>query len=303
MEREQKIIDLIENRVESEYVDFKQEFYHKDKTQDLIKDVLSFANAFSNDEKYIIFGADENDNLFDVDCEKVRDISEINQILNEYCEPFIKVENYCFTYKGKNLLALIISGNFDRPYLIKKDYQKNGFVWLRTGEIYIRKGATNFKASRDDLDCIYANRETIQLTVKDNSLQFKNLRHGHKKELVCCIPILVDNNSNKSIIINNGTVNWQYYNTSSGSHVNYIEDGEESYIKELKNINDKPFLIQAHMQYQKSLILKVSTGLIEIIEKKMKENEKLKISIKLFDAMAKEIVLDTLIDSIKFDLD
>lgn len=303
MGREQKIIDLIENRVESECVDFKQEFYHKDKTQDLIKDVLSFANAFSNDEKYIIFGADENDNLFNVDYKTVRDISEINQILNEYCEPFIKVENYSFTHKGNNLFALIISGNFNRPYIIKKDYQKNGCIWLRTGEIFIRKGATNFKASRDDLDCIYANRETIQLTVKDNFLQFKNLRHGHKKELVCCIPILMDNNSKKSIIINNGNVNWQYHNTSSGSRVSYIEDVEESYVKELKNINDKPFLIQSHMQYQKSLIVKVSKGLIEIIEKKMKESEKLKISIKLFDAIAKEIVFDTLIDSIKFDLD
>lgn len=41
--REQKLISLIEKQKESEFVDFKQEFYHKEATQDLIKDVISFA--------------------------------------------------------------------------------------------------------------------------------------------------------------------------------------------------------------------------------------------------------------------
>ncbi len=199
--REQKLISLIDKQKESEFVDFKQGFYHKEATQDLVKDVISFANAQSNDEKYIIFGVADNYELFDIAYEKIRDISELNQVLKEYCEPFINVEFYRFTYKEKKLLALIIANNVDRPYLIKKDYHKNGGAILRAGDIYIRHGATNFKANRDDLDLIYANREKILLTVKDNSIQFINLRHGHKKEQVCCVQILIDNNSNKSIIL------------------------------------------------------------------------------------------------------
>ncbi len=298
--REQKLIYLIENQIESEFVDFKQEFYHKEATQDLIKDVISFANASSNEEKYIIFGIADNYEMFDIDYETVRDISEINQILKEYCEPFINIEIYRFTYKCKELLALIISGNVDRPYLIKKDYKKNGSFMLREGDIYIRHGATNFKANRNDLDCIYANRENIMFTVKDNSIRFINLRHGHKKEQVCCIQILIDNNSDKSIIVHKGNINWQYYNTSTRSKIIYIEDQEDCYIKELISIDVKPFQIQARSQYQKLLFVKISDEMIEII--KNKEKEKLKISIILTDALSREIKFDTIIDFIKFEL-
>lgn len=168
--REQKLISLIEKQKESEFVDFKQEFYHKEATQDLIKDVISFANAQSNEEKYIIFGVSDTYNLFDIAYEKIRDISELNQVIKEYCEPFINVEFYRFIYEEKKLLALIIAKNVDRPYLIKKDYQKNGTVMLRAGDIYIRHGATNFKANRADLDFIYANREKILLIVENKLL-------------------------------------------------------------------------------------------------------------------------------------
>lgn len=301
--REQKLISLIEKQKESEFVDFKQEFYHKEATQDLIKDVISFANAQSNEEKYIIFGVSDTYNLFDIAYEKIRDISELNQVIKEYCEPFINVEFYRFIYEEKKLLALIIAKNVDRPYLIKKDYQKNGTVMLRAGDIYIRHGATNFKANRADLDFIYANREKILLIVKDNSIRFINLRHGHKKEQVCCIQVFIDNNSNKSIIIHKGSINWQYHNTSIGSPIMYIEAQEDNYIKELTCINFKPFQIQAHTQYQKALFVKVSDEMVEIIKSKEMEKEKLKISIKLIDASNKEMTFDALIDSVKFKMD
>lgn len=300
--REQKLIYLIDNQIESEFVDFKQEFYHKEATQDLIKDVISFANASSNEEKYIIFGVADNYELYDIDYDKVRDISEINQVLKEYCEPFINIEIFKFTYKRKKLLSLVISDNIDRPYLIKKDFHKNGNILLRSGEIYIRHGATNFKASRNDLDCIYANREKILLTVKDNSIQFINLRHGHKKEQVCCVQILIDNNSNRSIIVHKGKIYWQYYNTFTSCQINYIENQEDNYTKELSSIDVKPLQIQAHSQYQKVLFVKVSNEMVEIIRNKEKEKEKLKISINLIDASNKEMKFDTLIDTVKFEL-
>lgn len=103
--REQKLISLIVKQKESEFVDFKQEFYHKEATQDFIKDVISFANAQSNEEKYIIFGVADTYELFDIAYEKIRDISELNQVLKEYCEPFINVEFYRFTYKEKYLIG------------------------------------------------------------------------------------------------------------------------------------------------------------------------------------------------------
>ena len=51
-----KIIRLIECAQENEFVDFKQQFYVKEKKYDLIKDIISFANNCNDEEKYIIFG-------------------------------------------------------------------------------------------------------------------------------------------------------------------------------------------------------------------------------------------------------
>ena len=301
-QREQNIINLIERQKETEVVDFKREFYHKEKTGDLIKDIVSFANVNDNEDKYIVIGVDnDNYNLIDVDYDKVRDISEINQLLNEYCEPYINVELFRFTYNCKKLLALIISDNIDRPYIIKKEYNNRGSI-LRTGEIYIRHGATNFIANRNDLDEIYANRQSIGLTVKDNAIKFINLRHGTKKEQVCCLQILIDNNSDKSFIFHSGKVNWQYSDTCTGRQVAYIEDQSERYAKELLSISEKPLQVQAHTQYKKSLFVIVSDGMIDIIRKREIGKEKLKISINLTDASNRVIKFDTLIDSIKFEL-
>lgn len=301
-QREQKIINLIESKKETEFVDFKQEFYHKEKTGDLIKDIVSFANVNDNEDKFIIIGVDnDNYNLIDVDYDKVRDISEINQLLNEYCEPFINVELFRFTYNCKKLLALIISGNIDRPYIIKKEYNNKGSV-LREGEIRIRHGATNFIANRNDLDEIYANRQKIDLVVKDNAMKFINLRHGTKKEQVCCLQILIDNSSDKSFIFHNGNVNWQYSDTSTGRKIAYIEDQADRYAKELLSISEKPLQVQAHTQYQKSLFVSISDGMIDIIRQKEIEKEKLKISINLKDASDRVFKFETLIDSVKFEL-
>lgn len=114
--RKQKLISLIEKQKESEFVDFKQEFYHKEATQDLIKDVISFANAQSNEEKYIIFGVADTYELLDIDYEKIRDISELNQVFKEYCEPFINVENlliiFAEDYNNSSPMKKVVVPNY-----------------------------------------------------------------------------------------------------------------------------------------------------------------------------------------------
>lgn len=299
MDRKQKILALLESKIESEIVDFKREFYAKEKKYDMIKDIVSFANNTDNNEKYIIFGIDNNFDVYGLNIQEIIDVSAINQLLHEYCEPFINVEVHQFNYKDKDLLALVIAGNVDRPYLIKKQYSKGTHVFLREGEIYIRQGATNFIANRNNLDNIYNNRDNIRFTIKDHSVVFKNLSHGKKNETVCCVPILINNDSKKTLIIHRGFMTWSYPSTSTGNKIEYIEDYQEAYTQELKNIMVSPFQIQPQTQYQKLVFAKVSGELIEVLKLREKENEKLKIIIKLIDASNKEIIFDTVIDSIK----
>ena len=49
-----KVIELIERGQETDFCDFKREFYHTAKKADMIKDILSFANSTMCGDKYII---------------------------------------------------------------------------------------------------------------------------------------------------------------------------------------------------------------------------------------------------------
>ena len=61
-QRQKRIVELIENGIESDIIDFKQQYYHEAKKSEFIKDIISFANASSREDKYIVFfRRDESD--------------------------------------------------------------------------------------------------------------------------------------------------------------------------------------------------------------------------------------------------
>ena len=99
-----KIIELIEKRRETEIVDFKLQFYAKECKFDLIKDMVSFANSCIEEDKYIIFGFDNNNNIFNnVDYDIIEDISNYVQLLNEYVEPFLDFTIDKFNYNNTDM--------------------------------------------------------------------------------------------------------------------------------------------------------------------------------------------------------
>lgn len=104
-----KIIELIEKRRETEIVDFKLHFYAKECKFDLIKDMVSFANSCIEEDKYIIFGFDNNNNIFNnVEYDIIEDISNYVQLLNEYVEPFLDFTIDKFNYNNMDMASLCI---------------------------------------------------------------------------------------------------------------------------------------------------------------------------------------------------
>ena len=156
---EEYVSSLIQNKQENEFVDFKQFYYHEDKKYDLIKDIVSFSNEVTSVDKYIVFGIINGSwEPAGIDLSTMPDVSVINDLLHTYVEPFIYVEIGQMKYNGKDLGYIKIPvDRADRPYVIKKEYSKHGKTYLRYGEIYVRKGANNFIATRRDLDHIYRN--------------------------------------------------------------------------------------------------------------------------------------------------
>ena len=264
MDIENTLIELIEKKNEDDQVDYKKEFYSIDKTHELIKDVQSFANNIKFNEKYIIFGIDDSFNLHGVNYLDVRDISEINQIISEYCEPFINVELYRFQHKGYNLLSMIIK-SMQRPYIIKKDYSRNGGT-LKKGDIFIRKGATNFKALLEDLDAIYENRSKINLVNSNDFLYIDYIHHGRHFSTMCYFDVLIDNMTKRSILIKDAKIQLIYSKNSIGLQVLYIEELGLNYKKELQNIRYNLVQIEEYKQYKRRIFSEITKELIDSIK-------------------------------------
>lgn len=69
MNLRKEILELISLKQEGGYWDFKREWYHTDKKDDLLHDIICMANNVENHDGYIIIGVDEECNY------SIRDIS------------------------------------------------------------------------------------------------------------------------------------------------------------------------------------------------------------------------------------
>lgn len=162
---------LIENEIENTRLDFKREFYHKEKNHELIKDVMAMANAHVEDTKHIIFGVKllENGGRSFHSVQNIPDQADIEQLIHNNIEPTVELSFYLYQFKDHQLAILEIQGFNDRPYLSKKDHRG-----IKTGDSLIRKGSTTSPMSRDDFDKIYLhssekiNPRTIKIGFDDN---------------------------------------------------------------------------------------------------------------------------------------
>lgn len=139
---------MIEYENENTNLDFKREEYAKEKYNDLIKDVMSMANSPTNQPKYIIIGikvnAEGNKNFTGLD--SLTDQANLENVIQENIEPLIHFNYYPHTYKDK-MFGVIEIDNTNQPYMMKKDYKK-----LYKGDIWVRKGSRQSKATREDLN-------------------------------------------------------------------------------------------------------------------------------------------------------
>ena len=152
--------DLIEYENENTRLDFKTKQYKKNKSgsdnfEDLIKDIMSMANANIESARYIIIGVKHKPSserkIIGIQNEEFIDSATYEQIINENIEPSIKVEYGAYKYKNKLLGILKIYDCFDdQPYSMKKKFGK-----LKKGDSFIRKGTHTSEMLRKDYDIIY----------------------------------------------------------------------------------------------------------------------------------------------------
>ncbi|MEH7504944.1 ATP-binding protein [Neobacillus drentensis] len=157
---------LIKYERESTKLDFKREQYQKEKFQDLIKDIMSMANAPVEGKKYIIVGVKEKpDNTkeyFSINKDEFVDQATYQQIIRENVEPIIDFSYYPIEFDGILFGIFEIERCDNPPYMMKKDYK--GI--LKKGECYVRRGTQQERMTRRDLDDILSFKSKYQFNGK-----------------------------------------------------------------------------------------------------------------------------------------
>lgn len=142
---------LIRYEREGTKLDFKRQQYHKEKYQDLLKDIMSMANTPIGGKRYIIVGVKEKPDgtkeFHPIPKDEIVDQATYQQIVRENIEPNINFSYYSIELDG-NLLGIIeIDKCEDPPYMMKKDYKA-----LKKGDCFIRRGSQQERITRRDID-------------------------------------------------------------------------------------------------------------------------------------------------------
>lgn len=284
---ENQIINLIISQDENDQVDFKKEYYSKEKKYDLIKDIVSFANNIKPKDKYIVFGVENSTwNVLGIDRASLPDISEINNLLHSYVEPFIDVELGYLDYQGVTIgFIRIPHHDLNRPYVISKEYNKNKGVFLRKGEIYTRKGATNFIAERSDLDCIYHNKGTLDINLYTKELSFSNIRINGNSYLTGQVRCIIQNNTPKTIVIDSIHIFVHCGSNLIEHTVNFIDDQKNVFIKMPESLSQIPMQISSGDSLQKTVYFEISEIAAINLNKKANELSDVSVSIEIGDVL------------------
>lgn len=168
---EDEIKHLIENAIESSYLDFKEEMYPKKGTPALLKDVLAMANSNHLGKKYIVMGIKDNVGgervISGISPDQIIDSASYQQFILNNIEPDLDLDLYYTDYQDKKIAVLILENTKDKPYLIKKKS-----AGVHEGLCLIRKGSTNSIANRADFDKIYQQKDgQFEVRILDNRLR------------------------------------------------------------------------------------------------------------------------------------
>ena len=259
-ERKKEIIPLVLAQEENDQVDFKRCYYSEEKKFDLIKDIVSFANNIKNRNKYIVFGIKNSSREIEGISEtELPDISQVNDLLHAYVEPFLDVEIGRFEYDGKLLGYMCVPSNgINRPYIISKDYAKKGMVSLRKGEIYIRKGATNFIANRADIDEIYAHKGELKIRLYSDQLNISIIRIDNIEYLMGMIRCVLQNDTEKAIVIDKVCVFVHSENSLVEYPISFLDDQKNIMEKYPPIISEVPLHLVPGACLQKTLYFNIS---------------------------------------------
>ncbi len=282
MSDQKTIIEYINNKIENEMFDVKREYYHENKKYSLIKDVLAFVNSPVIGDKFIVFNIDNDTfQLSSMDMNTLPDISDINTLLREYCEPNIAVELNKFHYNSGQVAYLKICGsNLDYPYIMKKDFVFEGKTKLHQGQIYIRRGATNFIANRSDLDYLVNMRTNRTLKIDSSTISQKQIVLDRQFVTLYTISFVYGNNSKTNFLINSGKLKLATSTNVFSVDIDFISEPNIASFNSSQKLSAKLFDVAASTTIHKNVFFKISSQCKDVLTQ---DNSKIKVTLMLSD--------------------
>lgn len=203
----EKISQLIEYEVENSTLDFKQEEYSvgkkHPKRNEILKDLSSFANHPSDQDKFIIIGVIEKGGRAEgfQNLPETTDEATYQQIVNSNIEPKLNFEYKTVLYKSYRLAYFRLHKNTDRPYLFKKQLinPKTQKIDFNEGDGFIRMGTSTRKILRQDFDNIYQEKWKSKDRKTDIEIEFFSSREDEEFPFLPFLDMHISNFSNKSI--------------------------------------------------------------------------------------------------------
>ena len=298
MKDKAKIIEYINKKIETNVFDVKQSYYHSKKKFDLIKDVVAFANSSSVDDKYIVFNIDNTTfELSNMDMSSLPDVSEIDNLLNEYCEPKIDIELNKFNYNGGQIAYLKVCGsNLDFPYMIKKNFEFSGKIKLSQGQIYIRRGATNSIANRLDLDILIDKRVSRVAKIESQSIELRRIVVDNRPVLMYSSSFIFRNSANVNYLIKSAKIILKTPETIFSIKVAFIGNSDILTFASKEFLDNKSFNIDANSTIEKSVFFEITKECKDIL---MNHQDKITGELRLVDVTNVEVISNAQLWSIK----
>jgi Putative DNA-binding domain len=153
-----ELLDLIQYENEKTGLDFKAVIYKADKFDELLKDIMAMANAALEEDRYIVVGIKHqpsSERVF-LGVEEFMDDATYYQLVHSNIEPDIQFEYFHVEVEDKRVGVFRIFNCDNQPYMLKKDTKT-----LRRGDGFIRKGTSQMRLMRSDLDKIFAKRQVV----------------------------------------------------------------------------------------------------------------------------------------------
>lgn len=161
-----KIAELL-SLPESEWLDFKLKYH--DNTATFLHDVLCLANAYSENDRYLVFGVADDRKLVGVATDDKRrtnaSVQDLLRNANLNRIPTCRLDAH--EVDGTTIDVLTITNRPDKPFFVKKDYENRG-ERVRNGVVYTRLGDTNIPknecAPEDHVELMWRERFGLGLT-------------------------------------------------------------------------------------------------------------------------------------------